>query len=352
MKIKSKLPRELRDSLRYSFNYHRPYNIKKRRLKENIVLCNEPILGIASVMRSGGNLIIRLLDGHSQIRNYPSEFLFGVVSDHTIRGIRESLFPIFNNLQGYKDIFNELSRTDSGPVYQSFHGFRKSGDDQFPFEYSRKVHEKFFEKLTRQNSSEQRDIMNNYLSGFFNAYFNYQSLYGGDKKYTATYWPNFVRFKENVERFFSIYPDGKIIHMLRNPLSWAGSAKKRRPMEYSKDYMDDYWGLSTKNAIYLKNKYLEKYILIDFTSLVTNTVESMQALCIQLCLRYEKSMELPTFNRMPIVANSRVKANQRFGVVPDVIDAYKQVLTKDDIAFVENCFMDLYQEAKKASINQ
>ena len=55
MKIKSKLPRELRGSLRYFFNYHRPYNIKKRRLKENIVLCNEPILGIASVMRSGGN---------------------------------------------------------------------------------------------------------------------------------------------------------------------------------------------------------------------------------------------------------------------------------------------------------
>ena len=65
----------------------------------SLVKCDEPLIVIASVMRSGGNLLNRLLDGHKELRTYHSELLFGVMSDisSTNEALNISRFPIFQS---------------------------------------------------------------------------------------------------------------------------------------------------------------------------------------------------------------------------------------------------------------
>ena len=73
-------------------------------------------------------------------------------------------------------------------------------------------------------------------------------------------------------------------------------------------------------------------------------------LCDELGLNYENSMEYPTFNGMPIIANSIHKENQRVGIVHHVMDHYKKVLTKDEMLLIENRYNDVYSNALKLTI--
>lgn len=331
------------------YYYYRPYNFEKHRLN-NITQCKEPLLAISSVMRSGGNLLKRLFDGHSQLRTYHSELLFSVASSSD-PAYQFNKFPIHRNSEDLEYIFKFLTKNDWYLQLASFDGFVKTNyDNPLPFIYKRRLHKKIFIDLCKNHKPSQREILNNYITGFFNAYIDYQSLYGIDKKYTTTYWPGFVLCKENIDRFFSVYNDGKIVHIFRNPFSWAGSAKKRAPQLFNKEYMDNLWLKSTENAIFFKEKYLQNFICIDFDNLLSKTEEVMMTLCSNLKLQYENSMAYPTFNGMAIEANSVNIENRGYGIVKNVLKSYEKILTKDDLTFIGENYSEIYRHAKSLAV--
>ncbi len=336
-------------NLSYYYNYYRPYNYEKHRLK-NLVLTKEPIVAIGSVMRSGGNLLNRLFDNHVNLRTYHFERLFGIFSDFTHSSVNLSLahFPIIESISDFDNIFKCLAhKNDYIPIENARNGYVKVNyNNPLPFMYNRRFHKKIFKLLCKNELSNQRDIFNNYLSGFFNSFINYQNLYGIEKKYTTTYWPNFVIYKKNIERFFNVYPDGKLISIIRNPLEWAGSAKRRKPLEFNYQYMDSLWLSSFKNSCEFRTKYPDKFILLDFDQLVIETSEVMNRVCNFLDIKYNNFMTIPTFNGYLIEANSIRKQNQKKGIIKEVTRSYSDCLEPMEIEEIKDRYLHLYEEEK------
>jgi len=331
-------------------------NIKLEEKRINdLIQCNEPIIAIGSVMRSGGNMLNRLFDNHINLRTYHSELLFSILSDNTNTNpkIKLATFPkydlentdtenIFDDLAMKNDIFIELN-TKSGWIKTNY-------DNPLPFYYDRLFHKKIFLSLCEKNMNKQRDIFDNYMTGFFNSYWDYQNLYGNNKKYITNYWPGFILYEENVKRFFKTYPEGRIISVIRNPFQWAGSAKKRRPEEFGETYMDNLWLSSIEKSLHLKEKYSDKFILINFDDLVIHTKNSMNTLCEILDISFHESLLEPTFNGMSIEANSIFILQQKSGIVKTALNNYKKILDREDMDMIEQKYINIFNKTKSLAI--
>ena len=318
----------------------------------SLVKCDEPLIVIASVMRSGGNLLNRLLDGHKQLRTYHSELLFGVMSDisSTNEALNISRFPIFQSELDFNNIFNALTENDPFIEQAMQSGWVKVNYDRpLPFCYDRKFHRDIFLKLCEYGVKGNRDILNNFVTGFFNSYLDCQGLYE-KKKYTTTYWPEFLIYNKNIEDYFSVYPDGKIISIIRNPLQWAGSAKKRSPNLFNLQYMDELWLESVNMTLSLKDKYKDNIILLNLDDLVLNTTATMNELSSFLGLDFQNEMIEPTINSMPVEANSINNELQVTGIVSDVLKSYEKVLSANDISDVTKRYFPVYEFACSKSL--
>jgi len=318
----------------------------------NFVKCDEPLISIASVMRSGGNLLNRLFDSHSHLRTYHSELLFGVMSDFTSKNkkLKSARFPFYEHFNDVEAIFDELSTNDPFIGKAMYNGWVKVNYEKpLPFFYDRSFHKEIFIKLCTKGNLNQRKILDNYVTGFFNSYIDCQGIYSSDKQYVTTYWPGFVLIESNVERFLSVYPDGKLISIIRNPLQWAGSTKKRASERASDpfnfDYMDKLWLDSVKKSVLFKKKYPNKFILIDFKNLVVNTERMMIELCGALGLPFENSMTSPTINSIPVEANSINKENQLVGIVHAVLNSYKYILNEEEIVEINDRYSGIYNDS-------
>lgn len=315
----------------------------------NIINCNQPLIAIASVMRSGGNLLNRFFDGHSQLRTYHSEMLFGVLNDLTLtKGhvLKIQHFPLIDSHYGSEDIFNQLSKNDPyiKEMGKSGGWVKVNYNNPRPFFYDAQLHKNIFMQICR-NTDSTRDILDKYITSYFNSYIDYQGLYSDDKLFTTTYWPDFIMDDINIERFFMSYPTGFIISIIRNPLQWAGSAKKRRPKEFNYDYMDSLWKKSADSSINWSCN--NNVILIDFDDLINNTNYIMNKLCKLIGIKYSDTLCNPTFNSMSIEGNSINRENQKTNIVKTVLHSYNEVLNDSEIKEISERYLPLFNSAKK-----
>ena len=323
-------------------------NFYKYRL-DNIVSCSQPLVAISSVMRSGGNLLNRLFDGHLQLRTYHSEFLFGVMSDITLPKnhiLNIQNFPLIDNRGNVEDIFDQLSQNDPFIRNAIESGWVKVNyNSPKPFFYDAQLHKRIFLKIYN-NTDNTRNILNKYITSYFNSYIDYQELYSNDKLFTTTYWPGFITSNVNIERFCKSYPDGFIVGIVRNPLQWAGSAKRRRPKDFDYNYMDALWKKSIDNSVEW-SKINNNVILVDFDSLVNNTSNVMDKLCKLIGIKYSNSLCMPTFNSMPIEGNSINKENQKVHIVKEVLNTYNTILNNSEVMEITERYLPTYHSANK-----
>ena len=86
----------------------------------------------------------------------------------------------------------------------------------------------FMELADRAEVTSQRDILNLYMTAFFNGWLDNQNLYGEDKRWVTAFAARTTMFPGNVEKIFADYPDGRIISIIREPVGWYASAAKYR----------------------------------------------------------------------------------------------------------------------------
>jgi hypothetical protein len=63
------------------------------------------------------------------------------------------------------------------------------------------------------------------LTSYFVAWLNNQNIHGR-KKFVVAYTPKLAMIKENMDLFFEIYPDGRLIAIIRDPGNWLLCAFK------------------------------------------------------------------------------------------------------------------------------
>ena len=116
------------------------------------------------------------------------------------------------------------------------------------------------------------------MTSYFGAWINNQNI-NGPKKIVTAFTPRLAEQNENMEYFFDIYPDGRLISIIRNPKNWYPSALRHVPEKYGDlSLAVSQWNENTRAAIFNKQQYGDRVSIIAFEDLLDKTEAVMRYL--------------------------------------------------------------------------
>ena len=300
---------------------------------EYIAPVTSPIALISQVQRSGGSLLSQLFDGHPELHAHPHELKIGYPKKYMWPKIDLNEHP-----QRW------LQKTFQYRVIEhSKGGYKKERkqDEVFPFIFMPSVQRKVFLRyLSSVDSITWRDVFDAYMTSYFGAWINNQNRYG-QKKYVTAFTPRLAMIEDNMESFFEVYPDGRLLSIVRDPKNWYPSAARHRSNVYGDIRKSiDLWKTSTKAALRNKEKYGERVCIVRFEDLVSKTESVMSYMADFLGINFDNILLVPTFNKCPIRANTSFNAEQH-GIVASTLSRYK-MLSEEELKIIEKMTEDIY----------
>lgn len=321
---------------------------------ENVVPITEPMVLTTQVARSGGTLLSQLLDMHPQCHTHPYELYIGYPHKENWPVIKLDDKPEV----WFKTLYEE-------PAFRAFReGYSKQPNatdeerDLFPFLFLPSLQKDIFEKCVATTKiTSVRDVLNCYFTSYFNAWIDNRNLsapwQGGDagvkKKWVTAFVPRMIMEPANLDQFFSTYPDGRLISIVRNPKSWYVSFRVHKQSKKS-SYNDidkalSQWIASAESIALLKAKYGEKVRVLRFDDLLGNTEGVVRGVAGWLGIDFTPSLLTPTFNGFPIKANSSFKV-QSYGVSKEPMERWKKILTPEEIAQIDQKTAALFERVQ------
>jgi len=271
---------------------------------EHVLPVTSPLALISQIQGSGGMLLSQLFDGHPELHVHPHELMIGYPEEHIWPRIDLSDTPArwFEIL--FEDIVSEYNKK----------GYKQDEEEQeaFPFIFIPSLHREIFLKyLDGVQSITLRDVFDAYMTSYFGAWLNNQNYYGS-KKFIAAYTPRLEMIKENMESFFDVYPDGRLISVVRNPKSWFTSARKRWPRKYTDGGQAvSKWNKSAQAMLWNRERYGDRVCLIQFEDLVSKTEAVMRFLAQFLNVEFDDILLAPTFNKFTRKASTSFKVKSQ-----------------------------------------
>jgi hypothetical protein len=294
-----------------------------------------PLALISQIQRSGGTLLSQLFDGHSELHAHPHELKIGYPTKYT--------WPKLD----LKDDPNRWMETlfESSVLSHFKKGYKKEKkrDDAFLFLFLPSVQrEIFLDYVGSTDSLALRDVFDGYMTSYFGAWLNNQNS-SGHKKFITAFTARLSMSKDNMESFFEIYPDGRLISLIRDPKNWYPSAIRHKP-RVCREIRDgvDLWKKSAQAMLRNKNRYGDRFCILTFEDLIIKTESVMSFLAELLEIKFEDILLEPTFNKYPIRANTSFEA-EKSGIINSTLNRYK-TLIQDELEFVESMTKEMYKE--------
>ena len=262
-----------------------------------------PLSLVSQISCSGGLLLTRLLDGHSKLHAYPHVFAVDVPN--------KGSWPKIDIKRKPEEWLNTFSKAIA--VTGIREGFKQGKEDnaRFPLIYlpilEKQIFIKYLESVQPLNT---RHVFDAHMTACFGAWLNYQN-HGPDKKFITTYAPGLTLQNEAINNFFEIYPDGRLISIIRDPVHWFSSASRREPQIYGDiESALGHWKKNVRATMEVREKFADRVCIIQFESLIDRTESVMRHLANFLGITYEDILLEPTFNGIPIQsASSQNTAN-------------------------------------------
>ena len=310
--------------------------------RDNVVAVREPLALICQGQRSGGTLLARLFDGHPQCHAHPHELHIGERRPHT--------WPDLSLSESPGSWFEKL-RED----YIS--GFFARGRRVIPLKAPDRPHQPghlpfmlppdlqrliFLDEVAHRQPGSEREILDCYMTSLFNAWLDNQNLYTSDKRWVVAFSPRRA-WGDGLARYFDIYPEGRLISILRDPLGWYTSAQGRDP-DADMEVLLEAWMRSTSEILRASGQYGEQVFVVRFDHLVLDTPAAMQRLADFLDIDYTPKLAVPTFNDFPVGANSSFETSE-IGVVKDPVDRYTKILSNQQQDRIRGKCEALYEKA-------
>ncbi len=286
-----------------------------------------PLALISQVQRSGGTLLSQLFDGHPEVHAHPYELKIGYPKKYYWPQIDLNADPEKWFLLLFEDVI--LDHVKSG--YSKF----KRDEITYPFLFIPSLQHKIFTRYFKSLKEIcLRDIFDAYMTSYFNAWLNNTNPLNDNKKYVIAFTARLSVSSENMKAFFRIYPEGKLISLVRDPKNWFPSASRHRPKRYSdlKKGINQ-WLESTRASIRNKEKYGGQVCIIRFEDLITKTESVMRYLSDFLGISFDDIMLKPTFNRSPIRANTSFELEKE-KIVVSTLYRYK-TLNPEDLDLIQ-----------------
>jgi hypothetical protein len=299
----------------------------------------EPLVLISQIQRSGGTLLSQLFDGHPECHAHPGEIEIGHPKKYRWPPLDlarpETWFGVLFEKGAYKAMRDGYKKP-SRPWLEH---------DVFPFLFSPSIQKEIFERCTGSRLIErERDVLDCYMTSYFNAWLDNQNLYTGPKKVVTGFAARLSMDLANVERFFHAYPDGTLISILREPCAWYASARRHRTHYSILNEAVELWCRSTTAAMEAFERFGNRVLIIRYEQLVLETEATMRGVAEAVGIAMSPTLLAPTFNGRPIRANSADPV-ARYGILAERTDAYRDQLDAETVARIEELTRDVYERA-------
>jgi hypothetical protein len=245
---------------------------------------------ISAMYENGGNTTHRMLDGHPELFVYPYESQLGtsLVSDYLTSYVpfkyRWPEFPLGGDVANdYELIFDEEMKV------------RLRTPDRSKFKHAdMKIDEVQRKQLFVQYMQGKPRTRAKLLEAFFYCTFaSWKNVHtSGKEKAWLGYSPVMVL---DTEKIFADFPDGHVIHVVRNPYSGYSDTKKR-PFPISLERYTWTWNMCQHMALTYAEKYPNNFHILRFEDLIVNPKAAMQKLCGQLGLGWSETCLTPSWN--------------------------------------------------------
>jgi len=321
---------------------HRAFRNKIANWKDLHRVCIEyafpvtcPLVLISQIQRSGGTLLSQLFDGHHELHAHPYELKIGFPKKY--------IWPRIDMNTSPEKWFETLFEDEVIRLFTK--GYRKGQqyDETFPFILIPSLQRDIFiNYVSSIQSMRLRDVFDGYMTSYFNAWINNQNR-SGRKRFVTAFTPRMANLEINMEAFFQVYPDGRVISIIRDPKNWYPSARRHKPNKYSgiQDALN-MWKENAEAMIRNKDRYGDAVCIIRFEDLITHTEAMMRYLAGFLDIAFDPILLEPTFNKMPIKANTSFKLD-RYGIMSGTVHRHK-TLDTEEIGLIDTMTGEIYRE--------
>lgn len=294
---------------------------------------DQPLAWVCQLPRSGGTMLIRLFDGHPQIH---------------VKPVVKALVwpePGTDYLQQVTKNFDLTHLTTTGFVKKASVNAQTTVPIYFDYGWYKEIIDRGKNLLAGKEDGPGyfRHIYNLVCTAHFNAWRNYQNLYG-DKKWMVWHYGLSPQVKQSYteyhELFKGVYPDGVMIFMTRPPLEWVSSIMR---LEKETQYRSNFEAALThyrtiyRDVLALSEDNSNKLMILDFGSLVENPEGSMRTVCGSMGIDWNDTLLQTTTNGIELTPNASVPIESTSSVT-------RQVLNRDDTFQVPESARDLFAE--------
>ena len=293
---------------------------------QNFSPVTSPLALISQIQRSGGTLLAQLFDGHPEIHAHPHELKIGKPKKYN--------WPKIDLKDDFERWFHILFEDDTIEHFKGGYRKERKQDETFSFIFLPSLQKKIFLKyLESVESITLRHAFDAYMTSYFGAWLNYQSCHG-QKKYVTAFAARLAIDQNNMRSFFEVYPDGRLISIIRDPKNWFPSALRHNEYIKRDKYTDmsvalSQWRESAMATLRNKKTYGERVCIIRFEDLIGKTEAVMRSLAEFLDIEFDRSLLIPTFNGFPIKANTSFESEQH-GIMKSTLARHK-TLSKEDV---------------------
>ncbi len=302
---------------------------------EHVQPVTAPLALISQIQRSGGSMLSQLFDGHPEVHAHPHELKIGYPKKY--------IWPEID-LNGNPERWFEILFEDT-IVEHLRHGYKKMAkyEDTFQFTFAPSLQRKIFLKyLNSAKTRTRRTVFDAYMTSYFSAWINNQNRLG-PKKFITAFTPRLAMMQNNMKSFFEIYPEGRLISVIRDPKNWFPSASRHRADKYGEiHHALAQWLDSAKSMVENKRQYGDRVCIITFEDLVKRTDSVMHCLAGFLDLNFDTILLTPTFNKMPIKPNTSFKLENP-GIMTSAVERYK-TLSSEQLGIIRERTTDLYNQ--------
>ena len=308
---------------------------------EHVRPVTSPLALISQIQRSGGTLLSQLFDGHSELHAHPHELKIGYPTKYT--------WPKLDLKDDPNRWLETLFEHSVLSHFKKGYKKEKKRDDAFLFLFLPSVQrEMFLDYAGSIDSPTLRDVFDGYMTSYFGAWLNNQNSYG-QKRFITAFTARLAMNRDNMESFFEIYPDGRLISIIRDPKNWYPSAIRHKP-RICRGIRDglDLWKKNARAMLRNKDRYGDRVCILTFEDLITRTKSVMRYLAEFLEIKFEDILLEPTFNKYPIRANTSFEAEKN-GIIKSTLERYK-TLTQEELEFIQSMSEELYGQVLSLAI--
>ncbi len=248
------------------------------------------IIMLSAMYENGGNTTHRMLDGHPNLFVYPFESQVGTgagsdfLTSYVPIRYRWPEFPSdATPAQAYEMFWDEELKTLLRVPGRS--KFRDCG-----LKMSEKARVAAFVKACKGKPLTRATFVKAYFQSTFETWTNVRRT--GKEKFYVGYNPVQVF---DTDKILADFPDGHVIHVVRNP--WAGySDTSKRPFPLGIKRYAWTWNLCQHMALTYQAKYPKNFHLVRFEDLVASPKKTMKGLLKRLGLPMADECLAPSFN--------------------------------------------------------